>query len=350
MAAEIKAGEEGRSKSKLVREETKGAADTPPEKTASVVSSKEAQEMPGILRRILSVITSKLRMGEEAAPSSAAVDSEAKPAGPEPAAPLPGAADSETAAAGPEPAARPWHLLEDQLTHIKAKTMFNMVEELTNGRKLLFLTNHQAELIATDNDALQKMLDALEVGKPGLVIDLIKSPGFVEFTTLSDPIGVEFQRLGELAGIVHGYGPFNTSREERDVSRRLDEFMSDILIPLAASNNAVVLCAAVQSDCVLTASFTRMYAVQRSRWGNTLPFTIISLTNATDAFYRNTKTDSQWSSIRSQSPAWQRADKRVRRTYVAGCIMVHPRPLVCICLADRKSRIEIFQRQGTLVP
>ena len=190
--------------------------------------------------------------------------------------------------------------------------MYNMVEELDNGQKLLFLTNKQAELIATDTDALQKMLDALEVDKPGLVIDLIKSPGFVEFTKLCDPIGVEFQRLGELAGVVHGYGPFKTSGEERDVSRCLDEFMSKTLIPLAASNNAVVLCAAVQSDCVLTASFTRMYAVQRSRWGSLPPFTIISLTNATDALYRNTDEKSQWKSIRSQSPAWQHAEQRVR--------------------------------------
>ena len=191
--------------------------------------------------------------------------------------------------------------------------MHNMVEDLDNGRKLLFLTNKQAELIASEPDALKKMLDALEVVKPGLVIDLIKSPGFVEFTTLSDPIGIEFQRLaGDLAGVVHGCGPFNTPGEEREVYRRLDDFMSKTLIPLAASNNAVVLCAAVQSDCVLTASFTRMYAVQRERWGNTSPFTVISLTNATDALYRNPDPKAHWRSIRSQSPAWKRAEEKVR--------------------------------------
>ena len=42
--------------------------------------------------------------------------------------------------------------------------MFNMVEEIDDGKsKLLFLTNPQAELIASSSESVQKMLDALEV-------------------------------------------------------------------------------------------------------------------------------------------------------------------------------------------
>jgi hypothetical protein len=54
--------------------------------------------------------------------------------------------------------------------------MFNMVEEFDDGQcKLLFLTNPQADLIASSPGSVQKMPGALEVPKPSLVIELIMS-------------------------------------------------------------------------------------------------------------------------------------------------------------------------------
>mmetsp|Transcript_26295 Transcript_26295/g.84369 ORF Transcript_26295/g.84369 Transcript_26295/m.84369 type:complete len:86 (-) Transcript_26295:427-684(-) len=54
----------------------------------------------------------------------------------------------------------------EQLAMIKARTMFQMVEEIKVGatdlgQKLLFLTNPQAELLASSESSIQKMLDAL---------------------------------------------------------------------------------------------------------------------------------------------------------------------------------------------
>ena len=69
----------------------------------------------------------------------------------------------------------------EMLDLIKARTMYQMVEEIDGGaRKLLFLSNVQAEQIAQRPESLQKMLDALEVGRPQLLIDLITSGGFRE--------------------------------------------------------------------------------------------------------------------------------------------------------------------------
>jgi hypothetical protein len=49
-----------------------------------------------------------------------------------------------------------------------------MVEDIDDGKcKLLFLTNSQADLIASSSLGVQKMLDALEVPKPSLVIELL---------------------------------------------------------------------------------------------------------------------------------------------------------------------------------
>jgi hypothetical protein len=89
----------------------------------------------------------------------------------------------------------------EQLQMIKARTMFQMTEEIaddaTGGRKrLLFLTNSQADFLASSGASLQKMLDALEIPKPKLIINLLSSQGFTDYCT-SGSI--------EEAGLVPGY-------------------------------------------------------------------------------------------------------------------------------------------------
>ena len=78
------------------------------------------------------------------------------------------------------------HQLE-QLRMIKARTMYNMVEEIPSGSdvtpKLLFLTNSQADLLASNTASLQRMLNALEIPQPKLVINLLCSYG--QFHTLA---------------------------------------------------------------------------------------------------------------------------------------------------------------------
>ena len=62
---------------------------------------------------------------------------------------------------------------QEQLQMIKARTMFQMTEEIDDGggggrKRLLFLTNTQAELLSGSSASIQKMLDALEIPKPKL--------------------------------------------------------------------------------------------------------------------------------------------------------------------------------------
>jgi hypothetical protein len=67
----------------------------------------------------------------------------------------------------------------EQLDKIKARTMYNMVEPIDGGvKKVLFLTNNQALLLAKEPASMNKMFDRLEVGKPQLVISLLESNGF----------------------------------------------------------------------------------------------------------------------------------------------------------------------------
>jgi hypothetical protein len=76
-------------------------------------------------------------------------------------------------------------LSREQLQMIKARTMYQMVEEINDGAtKVLFLTNPQAEYIASSPASVQKMLDALEIPKPSLVIELQRSIGFRSWSHL----------------------------------------------------------------------------------------------------------------------------------------------------------------------
>jgi len=70
--------------------------------------------------------------------------------------------------------ARPEASDYEKLQVMKAKTMYEMVEDFDLGQgtvKLLFLTNSQADSISSSSQTLHKMLEALEIHTPKLVIN-----------------------------------------------------------------------------------------------------------------------------------------------------------------------------------
>ena len=170
---------------------------------------------------------------------------------------------------------------------IKARTMYQMVEELDNGaQRLLFLTNSQAEQIAKRPESVQKMLDVLEVGKPQLVINLVTSAGFRESSKLL-PTSQQTVVEDGFMGSCKNMAPFCSREEEQTAEAKVDVFMSEVLIPLAVSTNAIVLCNALRGACILSTSFMRMCCVTRWKWGGRLPFTVISYTGDIEVLYGN---------------------------------------------------------------
>ena len=111
----------------------------------------------------------------------------------------------------------------EEMQIIKAKTMYNMVEDIDDGKcKLLFLTNPQAELIASSPESVQRMLDVLEVPKPSLVIEMLQSWGFRASTTVD---GVEVNQplsWPGASGIIAGRPPFLSREEEREAEAKID--------------------------------------------------------------------------------------------------------------------------------
>lgn len=178
----------------------------------------------------------------------------------------------------------------DDIAFIKAKTMFGIVDEVYDerggGQRVLFLSARQTSLIAKDITAIRRMLfEGFEAPMPGLVIQLLFSPGF------TSP------------------GPHDT--DLYNVSKRLDHFMNEVLIPLAAENHAIVFVNADRS-CGLSESFIRVASLMRNKWGDRLPFTVISIVLDAHDLYTNPNKAAHWRRLRDASRAWSARNAHLR--------------------------------------
>lgn len=228
-------------------------------------------------------------------------------------------------------------VLEDEkLTHelydeIKARTMFEMIEQIDGGKQsLLFLTNKQAELIASQEN-VAKLFIALGVdghvhSKPKLLIVLQWDGRFRAHIQAAGPGNTSYNAHERTNG------PFLNGDDARTAESRLDQFMLDVLIPLAVRTNAIVICDAVKVQCTphvttttpttfshhtsqefeLSASFLRMVAVQRASFnGGILPFSILAFTDEIHCFYANADPKCHWRTVRRQSRAWAKRDQEL---------------------------------------
>ena len=209
----------------------------------------------------------------------------------------------------------------EQLDKIKARTMYNMVEPIDGGsKKILFLTNAQATLLGKESASMEKMLDRLEIGKPQLVINLLASPGFGNYCKGFGPKAFDAgsdiangRLLGWGAGIVSERAPFLTAAAEALAEGKIDTFMSEILLPLAAETNAVVLCNAIPGVCILSASFMRMYNCKRAMWRGKAPFTVLSITNSIHNIYQNKNINSHWRDVSRKSRMWMLREQKINQ-------------------------------------
>ena len=145
----------------------------------------------------------------------------------------------------------------EELEKMKVLTMHNMLETFDGSKKLMFLNAKQTGLLARHDSSLERMLEAFGVGvgakKPQLVINLLESSGFAEYccSVTADEWAARNTRWAP--GVVAGRAPFLTPSDEQRAEARLDVFMSEVLIPLAAETAAVILCNAIPAMCVLSA-------------------------------------------------------------------------------------------------
>ena len=204
---------------------------------------------------------------------------------------------------------------KEELQMIKARTMFQMTEELNgvgdSGRKrLLFLTNSQAELIASSEASMQKMLEALEIPRPKLVINLLISQGHSEYIVKAMDAHKADGSWAN-AGLLKDKGSFTSVDAEQKSLAKLDHFMASVILPLAAQTNAIIFCDACPASCMLAASLTRMLAVHRSTWGKEPPFTVVSGTCNVSVLYQNPDMEAVWRRVRRASRTWKQRNSAI---------------------------------------
>eukprot|EP01045_Picozoa_sp_COSAG04_P035482 COSAG04_NODE_8210_length_1006_cov_1.665932_1_plen_176_part_01 len=140
---------------------------------------------------------------------------------------------------------------ENELATIRVRTMFGLVEELKVAAgatdaltRVLYLTNMQAQLFKTETVPL--MLNAFEVPAPSLVINLMSSLCYpCHSDRIISPELTEQERAdwhGLLSHNIHTSTHSFASRDEAtQACRRLSTFFKEVLLPLAADTNAIVL-------------------------------------------------------------------------------------------------------------
>jgi len=117
----------------------------------------------------------------------------------------------------------------EEYEEIKARTMFRMIEDIDDRQRLLFLTNHQAELIAQPEN-IAKLVDAMEIEhSPKLLIVLQWSGNFQSMMASQGPASTDYT----------SYERENSaflSKEEAQVAQtRLDRFMLEVCLHFLAA-------------------------------------------------------------------------------------------------------------------
>lgn len=189
-------------------------------------------------------------------------------------------------------------------------------------RKVLFLQNQQADLLAKEDDIDQKILSAFQVKySPKMIINLCMSKGFRDYVSQVNRFhpSISAGMVGTASQPVPGGTPFlekridskNPPETEDDVEERLDLFMKLVLLPIAEETNALILCSAICGMCALTKSLTRVVAASEQRWADGKPFTIIYTTPLMFHLYFSSKTEQWWQRLKSEVGHWKETDTKL---------------------------------------
>ena len=135
-----------------------------------------------------------------------------------------------------------------------------------------------------------------------------------EFTSAAEMEHIYFEPKPTLNNS-KGLAPFAVEEQERLAEEKLDAFMAQVVIPLAARTHAIVIVSPYDCMCCLARSFYRMVNLQRMRWGGHLPFSVVNVTGQIHELYFNGSADAEWRKVRRHSKNWTARDKEIKRIW-----------------------------------
>eukprot|EP00928_Gymnodinium_smaydae_P100038 TRINITY_DN970_c2_g2_i1.p1 TRINITY_DN970_c2_g2~~TRINITY_DN970_c2_g2_i1.p1 ORF type:complete len:1074 (+),score=154.58 TRINITY_DN970_c2_g2_i1:130-3351(+) len=290
-----------------------------------------------------------------------------------------------------------------EIGEIQTRTMYKMVAEVQTDagvKRVLYLSNDQCTMLSGSSKCADKLMEAFEMQKPQLVIQLLLSNGDTQWVddsrrvwppckpleithVLSDrnePSGRLFGfsevdashiflvddwhgthgktykasangkegniivwkdamgcrgswappmetspsdwKVGDSIRIVrdtamqpYGICPFNSRTESLEADQSLVTFMQEVIIPLAAQTNAVVLCQAHTPDCMLSRAFSKALELKKHTWSGKPPFTLIGMTSMMRHMYAGDHKKQFWKVLQKKIPSWDAMEARYQRKW-----------------------------------
>jgi hypothetical protein len=168
---------------------------------------------------------------------------------------------------------------ETNVDEMKIQTMYKMVEDCqveVEGRdvlkKVLYLTNKQASLI--DEQAMERCIQALDIGQPKFIIRLCPSIGVESQNNIahSEMKGTAMDEFKSLEGDISSE---LDKGDERIVESQILLFMRTCILPLARQTRALIMVNGA-NDCYLSAALSEIALAEQARLGKDCPFTVIA--------------------------------------------------------------------------
>jgi hypothetical protein len=147
----------------------------------------------------------------------------------------------------------------------------------THQKMFLFLTNSQARQYDFSHKSVDRLLAAMEIPKPSLVINLIGSWSGAEKTA---HFGANCSYLKEWSTILSHHTHSETDgRGLQRTDQKLEDFLENTVLQMAIHTKALVLCSHTQ--CLISVAFNRVIENYQKRIsGGKLPFSVMHMNTA----------------------------------------------------------------------
>jgi len=202
---------------------------------------------------------------------------------------------------------------DENVDEMKIQTMYKMVDDChvsVGGRetmkKVLYLTNKQAALF--DDLAMERCLQALDIGDPKFIIMLSTSTGVRSqmVKAHAECIGTPATEWGTShTGWMRGFNSTEINlSDERAVESQLLLFMRTCVLPVAMQTRALIIISGAD-DCYLGAALSEVALGEQVRLGKDCPFTVIATASEHEVHYRAVRRGSLACQIAKQSQSWR---------------------------------------------
>ena len=169
----------------------------------------------------------------------------------------------------------------------------------------------QAQLFKAET--VPKMLSVFEIKHASLVINLMEGEAYpvfyeknIDLLERTEQERADWSDANAPMNILGNSDSFASRAEAAQATRRLTNFFKEVLLPLAAETNAIILCSAKTSD-ILSATLAEVLPLFTAKFGGKLPFTVFGIAPAINFAWQTLEAhNSLAAEMATKSKNWQK--------------------------------------------